>query len=147
MMSMSAHTSGGTGVTSMNPVSKHLWEEGVSITTFKLVSGGVFDEAGVRELFAKPGTYPGSSATRRIDHNITDLQAAISANVRGIRLVERLFDEFGSDKVLFYMKEIQGVARETVKGFLRDVSDRFGGKSFGAEDYVSALSYDDVVVG
>jgi len=63
--------------------------------------------------------------------------AAISANVRGITLVHRLFDEFGIDKVLFNMKQIQMVARETVKAFLRETYDRFEGKPLQAHDFVS----------
>ncbi|WVR09658.1 hypothetical protein IAU60_006733 [Kwoniella sp. DSM 27419] len=127
---------GGTAVTSMNPIAKELWEEGVVIESFKLVSQGEFNEAGVRELFADVAKRPGCSATRRIDHNITDLQAAISANVRGIRLVHQLFKEFGTKTVLFYMKEIQVVARETIREFLRDTYDRFGGKPLRAKDYM-----------
>jgi 5-oxoprolinase (ATP-hydrolysing) len=66
--------SGGTGVTSMNPVAKELWEEGVAIESFQLVSQGQFEEEGVRKLFMEVGNRPGCSATRRIDHNLTDLQ-------------------------------------------------------------------------
>ncbi|OCF44566.1 hypothetical protein I317_01639 [Kwoniella heveanensis CBS 569] len=127
---------GGTAVTSMNPIAKELWEEGVVIESFKLVSQGQFNEAGVRELFAKVAERPGCSATRRIDHNITDLQAAISANVRGIRLVHQLFEEFGTKTVLFYMKEIQVVARETIREFLRATYDKFGGQPLRASDYM-----------
>ncbi|WWC64907.1 uncharacterized protein I303_107521 [Kwoniella dejecticola CBS 10117] len=127
---------GGTGVTSMNPIAKELWEEGVIIDTFKLVSQGEFNEKGVIELFEKVAERPGCSATRRIDHNITDLQAAISANVRGIKLVHKLFEEFGTKTVLFYMKEIQVVARETIKDFLRSVYDKFDGKPLRASDYM-----------
>lgn len=84
----------------MNPKAKELWEEGVSIKTFKLVSRGHFDEEGVTELFNKVGEYPGCSATRRLDHNISDLKAAISANQRGKQLVEALFEEYGKHTVL-----------------------------------------------
>jgi 5-oxoprolinase (ATP-hydrolysing) len=69
--------------------------------------------------------------------NLAELEAAISANVRGITLVHRLFDEFGIEKVLFNMKQIQMVARETVKSFLRQVYDRFDGKPLRARDFVS----------
>jgi 5-oxoprolinase (ATP-hydrolysing) len=58
----------------MNPISKELWEEGLHVDTFKLVSGGIFNEDGVVKLFMEAGKYPGTSATRRIDHNLTDLQ-------------------------------------------------------------------------
>lgn len=87
-------------MTGMNPVARELWHEGVSVKTFKLVSEGKFDEEGVRELFAQPAKYPGGSATRNIGHNITDLKAAVSANVRGINLVKALFAEFGARKVM-----------------------------------------------
>ncbi|WWC92039.1 uncharacterized protein L201_006993 [Kwoniella dendrophila CBS 6074] len=127
---------GGTGVTSMNPIAKELWEEGVIIDTFKLVSSGKFNEEGIKELFAKVAEKPGCSATRRIDHNLTDLQAAISANVRGINLVNNLFKEFGHKTVLFYMKEIQIIARETIEDFLRKTYDKFDGKPLRASDYM-----------
>ena len=121
----------------MNPISKELWQEGLSVKTFKLVSEGHFDEEGVRALFAKAGEYPGSSATRRIDHNLTDLHAAISANVRGIGLVDALFSEFGTRKVMFYMKEIQALAAQTVKAFFKETHEHYGGKPLRAKDYVS----------
>lgn len=65
-------------MTSMNPISKELWEEGLHVTTFKLVSQGHFDEDKVIELFNEAGKYPGTSATRRIDHNLTDLQGMLA---------------------------------------------------------------------
>ncbi|KAE9403971.1 hypothetical protein BT96DRAFT_989702 [Gymnopus androsaceus JB14] len=93
-------------------------------------------EQGFRELFAEPAKYPGSSATRRIDHNITDIQAAISANVRGITLMNTLFEEFGAKTVQFYMSQIQTLAAETVRCFFQDVYARFGGKPLRAKDYM-----------
>jgi N-methylhydantoinase B/oxoprolinase/acetone carboxylase alpha subunit len=68
---------GGTGVTSMNPVSKELWEEGLAVESFRLVSAGKFEEEGVTKLFMEVANRPGCSATRRIDHNITDLQGEL----------------------------------------------------------------------
>ncbi|KAK4687972.1 5-oxoprolinase (ATP-hydrolyzing), partial [Tremellales sp. Uapishka_1] len=127
---------GGSSVTSMNPVATQLWEEGVAVKTFKLVSQGVFHEEGVKELFDAAGRYPGCSATRRIDHNITDLQAAISANTRGSTLVNALFQEFGSKLVLFYMAEIQRLAAKTVQGFLKDTYHKFNGLPLEAVDYM-----------
>ena len=145
--------SGGNGVTSMNPVSKELWEEGIHVPTFKLVSQGKFDEEGVTKLFMDVAKYPGNSATRRLDHNLADLQgeslacrlvregadppAAVSANARGSRLVQQLFDEFGTRFVLYYMKEIQLVAQGTVKEFLRQKYDETGGQPLRASDFVS----------
>ncbi|KAL7420641.1 hypothetical protein Q5752_004592 [Cryptotrichosporon argae] len=127
---------GGTSVTSMNPIAKELWQEGVNVKAFKLVSEGRFEEEAVAELFRKAGDYPGSSMTRRLDHNMTDLQAAISANHRGAKLVSALFDEFGSRVVLFYMAQIQALARETIKDFFRATHARFGGRPLEAVDYM-----------
>lgn len=118
----------------MNPAAKELWQEGASFESFKLVSEGHFDEAGVAEAFAIPGTYPGSSATRRLDHNLTDLQAAVSANVKGSKLVRALFDEFGARTVLFYMRATQTLAEATVKTFFRRVYDDFDGRPLRASD-------------
>ena len=111
---------GGSGVTSMNPISRYLWEEGMNVKSFKIVGDGVFDEEGVVRLFEEAGEYPGCSASRRIDHNLTDLRAAVSANQRGATLMKGLFNEFGTAKVIFYMKHIQTVATRTVTAFLKD---------------------------
>ncbi|KAL0579297.1 hypothetical protein V5O48_002695 [Marasmius crinis-equi] len=127
---------GGTSVTSMNPISKELWQEGVSVKSFLLCSQGQFNEEGFRELFAEPAKYPGSSATRRIDHNITDAQAAISANVRGAMLMNGLFEEFGVKTVQFYMKQIQSMAAQTVRAFLKDTYTKNRGQPLRAKDYM-----------
>jgi N-methylhydantoinase B/oxoprolinase/acetone carboxylase alpha subunit len=71
-------SSGGTGVTSMNPVAKELWEEGLAVESFRLVSQGQFEEEAVKQLFMDVAKRPGCSATRRIDHNITDLQGKLT---------------------------------------------------------------------
>lgn len=120
----------------MNPGARELWQEGVSVKTFLVVSKGKFDEEGVRALFAEPAKYPGSSATRNVEHNLVDLQAAVSANVRGINLVKSLFDEFGTRKVLFYMSEIQILAAATVRKFLKATAVKFGGKPLRARDFM-----------
>lgn len=67
--------------------------------------------------------------------------AAISANVRGIKLVNRLFEEFGTKTVLFYMRQIQLVAQQTIKAFFRETYDKFGGKPLRARDFVSASAH------
>ncbi|ESK93976.1 protein isoform a [Moniliophthora roreri MCA 2997] len=127
---------GGTSVTSMNPISKELWQEGVSVKTFLLCSKGEFNENRFRELFAEPGKYPGSSATRRIDHNITDAQAAISANVRGATLMKSLFEEFGVKTVQFYMNQIQSVAAQTVRTILKSVRNENKEQPLRASDFM-----------
>lgn len=54
-----------------------------------------------------PGNYPGSSGTRNLKDNISDLQAQIAANQRGIKLVSELIDEYGLEVVQAYMMHIQ----------------------------------------
>ena len=125
---------GGTGVTSMNPIARYLWEEGLAVESFKLVSGGKFEEEAVTKLFNDVADRPGCSASRRIDHNLTDLRAAVSANQRGATLMSALFTEFGKQKVAFYMGHIQSMAARTVRTFLKETYDRFG-DTLEAEDH------------
>ena len=61
----------------MNPIAKELWEEGLAVESFRLVSEGRFEEEAVKQLFMDVAKRPGCSATRRIDHNITDLQGKV----------------------------------------------------------------------
>lgn len=64
----------------MNPIAEELWEEGVAIDSFRLVSQGRFEEEGVKKLFFNVSRRPDSSATRRINHNIADLQGRSRKN-------------------------------------------------------------------
>lgn len=59
----------------MAPESKELSEEGVNVTTMKIVSAGEFLEDDVRTAFEKAGQLPGCSPTRRLADNISDLRA------------------------------------------------------------------------
>lgn len=72
----------------MMPESKELWEEGLQVTSMKIVSGGVFLEDAARQAFEEAGSRPGCSPTRRIQDNLSDLKAKISANQRGITLLD-----------------------------------------------------------
>ena len=62
---------GGLTPGSMPPFSKTLSEEGVAIERFELVKDSKFLDAETRQLF---------SESRRLDDNISDLQAQVSAN-------------------------------------------------------------------
>ncbi len=126
---------GGAGITAMSPNSRRLWQEGVSIKSFKLVKEGDFDEKGIVDLFMKAGEYPGCSATRKINDNINDLHAQISANQKGIRLVQALFEEFGKRFVQFYMAAIRNNAEQAVREFFCDMYHVHGGKPLHAVDY------------
>lgn len=84
--------------------SKYLWEEGMCTKSFKIVEGGVFQEegyfliiciysnilkqvafvlmfySGLIELLMAPGKLPGSSGTRNLHDNLSDLRAQVAAN-------------------------------------------------------------------
>jgi 5-oxoprolinase (ATP-hydrolysing) len=126
---------GGVGITAMMPNSKELWQEGVVVKSLKIVSNGIFDEEAVIKLFQEPAKYPGSSASRRIDDNISDIKAQISANQRGIGLVEALFQEYGKETVQFYMNAIRHNAENAVRSFIRAQYEKFSGKILKASDY------------
>lgn len=126
---------GGRGITAMMPNSKELWHEGVSVKSFRLVEGGRFDDNGIRDIFEEPAKYPGSSKTRSIEHNLSDLKAQISANQRGITLVENLIEEYGPENVQYYMKAIRNNAEDVVREFLKKQSGVFEGAPLVAEDY------------
>lgn len=120
----------------MMPDSKELWEEGINIKTMKIVSGGEFLEEEVRAAFDKAGTFPGCSPTRRIQDNLSDLKAQISANQRGNLLLQKLCDEFTLPVVHKYMKGIQANAELTVREFLKDLAKQY-------PDGLSSVDYFD----
>ncbi|KAK0720641.1 5-oxoprolinase [Lasiosphaeris hirsuta] len=128
---------GGITAGSMPPHSRELFQEGAAIKSEKLVSEGKFNEQRVVELFYKePAKYPGCSGTRCLADNINDLRAQVSANQKGISLIEGLVDEYGEDTVQFYMLAIQNNAELQVRNLLKTVSKRFEGKDLSAVDYM-----------
>lgn len=105
---------------SMPPNSAALWQEGASIESTKLVSEGVFNEEEMtRLLLIEPAQYPGSSGTRKLADNISDLKAQIAANQKGITLIRALIAEFGLDVVHRYMYAIQTTAEIAVRELLK----------------------------
>lgn len=128
---------GGITAGSMPPHSRELFQEGAAIKSEKLVSEGKFNEERVIELFYKePAKYPGCSGTRCLADNINDLRAQVSANQKGISLIENLIQEYGEDTVIFYMVKIQDNAEFCVRRLLKDVSKKFEGKDLSAVDYM-----------
>ncbi|KAI9162659.1 hydantoinase B/oxoprolinase [Paramyrothecium foliicola] len=110
---------GGKGITSMAPESKELWEEGLNVTSMKIVSGGEFLEDDVRAAFNRAGSFPGCSPTRRIADNISDLRAQTSANQRGITLLRKLCEEATLPVVHKYVNSIQDNAELAVRSFFK----------------------------
>jgi len=64
----------------MPPHSKHLWEEGATFKSFKIVDRGVFQENDLVQAFNDPAKYPGCSGSRGLQDNLSDLKAQIAAN-------------------------------------------------------------------
>tara|TARA_R110002096_G_scaffold250980_1_gene443581 strand:+ start:18765 stop:22283 length:3519 start_codon:yes stop_codon:yes gene_type:complete len=109
---------GGTTPGSMPPFSRHLDEEGVVLRAVTLVESGVFDEAGIRELFAS-GVYP----ARCIADNLADLKAQIAANQTGAGLLAQLVAQRGRAVVLAYMGHVQDNAAAQVAASIRALPD------------------------
>lgn len=102
---------GGTRPGSMPPDSKWLYEEGAAILGEKLVSKGQFNEARIIEiLLHEPAKQPGSSGTRALSDNLSDLKAQVAANNQGIRLIQALIQEYTLPEVHRYMFAIQYVS-------------------------------------
>lgn len=128
---------GGITAGSMPPHSRELFQEGAAIRSEKLVSAGKFDEARVVELFYnEPAKQPGCSGSRSLADNINDLRAQVSANQKGISLIEGLIEEYGQETVQFYMVKIQENAEQCVRTLLKDVHSRFEGRDLSAIDYM-----------
>ena len=131
---------GGITPGSMPPHSISLSQEGAAFKTFKLVDNGVFQEEGITELLEAPGKLPGSSGTRNLAENLSDLKAQVAANRRGITLVNELIDECGLDVVLAYMQHIQENSEAAVREMLQGVASKralVGGKAIlQATDYM-----------
>ncbi|KAH7326078.1 Hydantoinase/oxoprolinase [Stachybotrys elegans] len=128
---------GGISAGSMPPHSRELFQEGAAIMSEKLVSKGKFNEKRVVELFYdEPSKQPGSSGTRCLADNINDLRAQVSANQKGISLIEGLIKEYGQETVQFYMLKIQENAEQCVRKLLKEVHARFEGKELSAIDYM-----------
>lgn len=67
----------------------------------------LFCIADVTEALNAPAQYPGSSGTRNLHDNLSDLKAQVAANQKGINLIKNLIDEYGLDVVQAYMAHIQ----------------------------------------
>eukprot|EP01064_Diplonema_japonicum_P036003 TRINITY_DN7960_c0_g3_i1.p1 TRINITY_DN7960_c0_g3~~TRINITY_DN7960_c0_g3_i1.p1 ORF type:complete len:1253 (+),score=311.12 TRINITY_DN7960_c0_g3_i1:32-3760(+) len=117
---------GGTTPGSIPPFSKRLIEEGAHIKSFKLVSGGVFQEEGITEILMEPGKHEGMSGTRALSDNLADLRAQVAANQKGIKLMHELIEQYGLEVVQGYMQYVQDNAATAVKQMLRKIAEREG---------------------
>lgn len=56
------------------------FQEGATFKSFLLVHKGEFRQMELTEALMAPGKVPGSSGTRNLSNNISDLKAQIAAN-------------------------------------------------------------------
>ncbi|CAK9794957.1 OPLAH [Anthophora quadrimaculata] len=112
---------GGITPGSMPPHSTSLLQEGAAFKSFLLVHKGVFREKELTEALMAPGNIPGSSGTRNLADNLSDLKAQIAANHKGSLLVNELIDIYGLDVVQAYMGHIQHNAEVSVRDMLKSV--------------------------
>ncbi|XP_077480992.1 5-oxoprolinase [Stigmatopora argus] len=131
---------GGITPGSMPPHSTSLQQEGAVFISFKLVTGGVFQEEAVTKALMAPAQYPESSGTRNLHDNLSDLRAQVAANRRGSQLVGELIDSYGLAVVQAYMNYIQSNAELAVKDMLRNFASRrrqqTGSLDVQAEDFM-----------
>ncbi|KAI6860025.1 hydantoinase B/oxoprolinase [Hortaea werneckii] len=114
---------GGTQPGSMPSDSKLLYEEGAMTIGFKIVSNGIFDEDRVHKfLCEEPAGFPKCSATRTYNDNVSDLQAAISANQKAAQLIDVLVQEYSLPVVHRYMNAINKTAETAVRQCLIEVA-------------------------
>ncbi|MCH0629973.1 hydantoinase B/oxoprolinase family protein [Kocuria palustris] len=122
---------------SMPPNSKTIYDEGAAIVTHKLCVKGEFDEAGITRLLVdEPAKQPGGLGTRTLKDNISDLKAQVSANFKGISLLQALIEEYTYDVIALYMSEIQATAELLVRNLLKLAHKKFSGKPLEAIDYL-----------
>uniref|UniRef100_UPI00398E6E08 5-oxoprolinase isoform X2 n=1 Tax=Pristiophorus japonicus TaxID=55135 RepID=UPI00398E6E08 len=131
---------GGITPGSMPPRSTCLQQEGAVFISFKLVKDEIFQEEAVTEVLMAPAQIPGSSGTRNLHDNLSDLRAQVAANRKGIQLVNELIDVYGLEVVQAYMSHIQDNAelavREMLREFARRHRQRDGALEVESEDHM-----------
>ena len=101
---------GGISPGSMPACSRRVEEEGVLIDNLRLVKRGVFQREAVMALL-NAGAFP----ARNPEQNLTDLQAQIAANAKGVEELLKMVDHFGLATVQAYMGHVQSNAEESVR--------------------------------
>jgi 5-oxoprolinase (ATP-hydrolysing) len=103
---------------SMPPAATNLAEEGVVIPPLRLLDAGRPRWDGIRELL-KTGLYP----SRKVEDNLSDLQAAVAANHAGAEALRALAVQHGVKTVLHYMARLKRLAEERIRDALRSIPD------------------------
>ncbi len=115
---------GGIVPGSMPPFSKSLDEEGAKLEAFEIVENGKFKENILRALLESAGA-------RRIEDNISDIKAQVSANMEGVEGIKELLRE-DRRKVLWFMEEIQNISENKIREFFKKLEKN----KFLAEDFL-----------
>jgi 5-oxoprolinase (ATP-hydrolysing) len=109
---------GGIAPGSMPPFSTSVVDEGVLLDAVPILSGGRFDEDGLRAKLAD-NAHP----ARNPDQNIADLKAQIAACAKGADELGRICDQYGLDVVRAYMGHVQDNAEAVVRQAITALSD------------------------
>uniref|UniRef100_A0A670IWM4 5-oxoprolinase, ATP-hydrolysing n=1 Tax=Podarcis muralis TaxID=64176 RepID=A0A670IWM4_PODMU len=91
-----------------------------------LQEGEILPTGAVTEALMAPAQFPGSSGTRNLQDNLSDLRAQVAANQKGIQLVDELIGQYGLEVVQAYMAHIQANAEVAVQDMLKDFAARQG---------------------
>ncbi len=102
---------GGISAGSMPSNSISLDEEGALIEAFEVLLNGEFQEDRLRAIFSESGA-------KKIDENISDIKAAISANRVGINELHALYVQ-DVDKFNYFTEQILAISQEKIEGFLK----------------------------
>ncbi len=109
---------GGIAPGSMPPFSKTVEDEGVLLDAVQIVSGGRFDEDGLRACL-KANANP----ARNPDQNVADLKAQIAACTKGADELNRICATYGVDVVKAYMGHVQDNAEAVVRQAIAALKD------------------------
>jgi 5-oxoprolinase (ATP-hydrolysing) len=109
---------GGTRPASMPPDATSLEEEGVVIEPFHLVKRGRVKWKDLSRLL-NDAPY----ASRAVDENLADLNAALAANVAGAEGLKGLALKHGSGTVISYMRYLREYAASRMRGTLDKIPD------------------------
>lgn len=112
---------GGTTPGSMPPFSRSIEEEGVVISSFHLVRRGRFRKKELLELLSS-GPWP----ARNLPERISDLEAQVAANNRGLEELNAVIQRYGLDRVSQYMHFIRLNARHAIHALFRKIAAETG---------------------
>lgn len=102
---------GGATPGSMPPFSTHISEEGALFRAMRIVSDGHFDEAAIRAVLDQAGT-------RNIEDNLSDIRAALGANVSGGVQIRSLWKIYSQAVTTAYMTHIIDASEHAVRTML-----------------------------